>query len=244
MLLKAQLREVVGKKVQKLREQKLTPASVYGPSLKTTKNIVLNTRELKDLYKKVGYSALFDLEVEGEKPIKALFKEVQIDYFRREVLHASIYAVDMSKPIVTSIPVHFTGVSLAVKNNLGLLVTPMTAITVHCLPDNIPTEILVDISKLDNVGDSVFLKDIKLPAGVNAVGTHVMEQMVAAIASPQKTVEEEAAEAAPAEGEVAAEGEAGAEGAAAAEGAEGAVPAKGKGTEGAAAPAAKGADKK
>lgn len=231
MLLKAQLREVVGKKVKKLREQKMTPGSVYGPTQKLTKNIVLNTKELRDLYLKVGYSALFDLEIEGEKSIKVLFKEVQIDYLKRKILHAAIYAVDMAKPIVTTVPVHFTGTSLAVKNNLGLLVTPMSVIPVRCLPDDIPLEVLIDVNKLDNVGDSIFLKDIKLPAGVIPVGAHIMEQMVASIASPQKTVEEEAAEAAPAEGEAAAEGEVAAEGEAGAAPAEGAddkaAPAKG-----------------
>jgi hypothetical protein len=106
---------------------------------------------------------------------------------------------------------------MAVKNNLGLLVTPMSIVTVNCLPGNLPNEFIVDISKLDNVGDSIFLKDINLGEGVNLVGTHAKEQILASIASPQKAVEEEVA-ATPAEGETAA-----AEGDAAAGSAEGAA---------------------
>ncbi len=218
MLLKAEPREVVGKQVKTYRKNKQVPASVYGPST-PTQNLVVNDSEFRALFKDVGYSKLFNLEVTGAKPIKALMKEVQIDRLKHAVIHASIYAVDMAKAITTNIPVHIIGFSMAVKNNLGLLVTPMSSVAVSCLPENLPNELVVDISKLDNVGDSIFLKDLKIGEGVTLVGAHAKDFIVAAIASPQKSVEEEEAAAAPAavEGE-AAEGEA-------AEGAE-ATPAK------------------
>jgi hypothetical protein len=120
---------------------------------------------------------------------------------------------------------------MAVKNNLGLLVTPESSVTVTCLPEKLPSEYVIDIGKLDNVGDSIFLKDVALGDGVALIGVHAKELIIAAIASPQKSVEEEEAAAAPAavEGE-AVEGEA-AEGAAAP--AEGDAAAKGAPAKGA-----------
>lgn len=205
MVLKAQSREVVGKKVKNLRAQNMVPASVYGPK-QPSLNLALPKLDFIKLYKEVGYSNLFELEMPDGKKFNALLKEVQFDYLGNEVIHVSIYKVDMEQKIVTNIPLTFTGVSLAIKNNLGLLVTPVSTVEVTCLPGNIPSELVVDISKLDNVGDNIFLKDIDLGEGVELVGTHAKEIVVASIAAPQKTIEEETPVAAATE--VAAEGEA------------------------------------
>lgn len=204
MILKAQTRDVVGKQVKTLRAQKMVPASVYGPNL-PTRNLTVNEKELRSLFRDSGYSKLFDLEIAAEKPIKALLKEVQVDHMKGGLIHVSIYAVDMAKTITTSIPVRFEGVSLAVKNNLGLLVTAITNVMVSCLPDKLPKEIVVDINKLDNVGDAIFLKDLNLPAGVNLI-SHAKEAVVASIASPQKSIEEETPVTEAVEGAEAAEG--------------------------------------
>jgi large subunit ribosomal protein L25 len=208
MVLKAQSREVVGKKVKNLRAQNMVPASVYGPK-QPSLNLALPKLDFINLYKEVGYSHLFELEMPDGKKFQALLKEVQFDYLGNEVIHVSIYKVDMDQKIVTSIPLTFTGVSLAIKNNLGLLVTPVSTVEVTCLPGNIPSELVVDISKLDNVGDNIFLKDIDLGEGVELVGAHAKDLVIASIAAPQKTIEEETPtaaatdEAAPAEGEAA-----------------------------------------
>lgn len=205
MLLKAQTREIVGKQVKTLRAQKLVPASVYGPNI-ATKTIVVSDKDFRKLYKEVGYSSLFDLEIEGEKPFKALLKEIQVDRLKKSLIHASIYAVDMKKAINTEIPLRFEGVSLAVKNNLGLLVTSLSSLSISCLPADLPSEVVVDISSLDNVGDSIFVRDLKLSDTITLSGVS-KDAIVATIALPQKSIEEETPKTADA-GEAGAEAEA------------------------------------
>lgn len=205
MVLKAQSREVVGKKVKNLRAQNMVPASVYGPKQQSL-NLALPKLDFIKLYKEIGYSNLFELEMPDGKKFNALLKEVQFDYLGNEVIHVSIYKVDMEQKIVTNVPLTFTGVSLAIKNNLGLLVTPVSTVEITCLPGNIPSELVVDISNLDNVGDNIFLKDLDLGEGVELVGTHAKDIVIASIAAPQKTIEEETPAAATTE--AAAEGEA------------------------------------
>lgn len=214
MLLKAQKRELLGKKVSSLRKNKLIPAVSYSKGKEST-SLVISEKELLVVFKKIGYSSLFDLQVEEGKPEKALFKDVQIDYLRGKILHASIYLVDMANKITTTVPVRIEGISMAIKNNLGLLVTPLSAVTVHCLPENLPQELVVDISKLDNVGDSIFLKDMVFPEGVEVVASLSKDSIVAAIVTPQKAIEEEVAATTTVEGAEGVEG--------AAEGVEGAV---------------------
>jgi large subunit ribosomal protein L25 len=211
MVLKAQSREVVGKKVKNLRKQNLVPASVYGPKQPSI-NIAVDVKEFMELYKQVGYSSLFDLSLPDGKTVQALLKEVQFDYLGMDVMHVSIYKVDMEQKIMTHVPLTFVGVSLAVKNNLGLLVTPISTVEITCLPGKIPAELVVDISRLNDVGENLFLKDIKLPEGVEPVGAHAMDLVVAAIAAPQKSVEEETPAVATTTAEGEAEGETPAEG--------------------------------
>jgi large subunit ribosomal protein L25 len=190
MLLKAQKRELLGKKVSSLRRNKIIPAVAFAKG-KESISLVIAEKELLVVFKKIGYSSLFDLEIEEGKAQKALFKDVQIDYLRGKILHASIYLIDMASKITTLVPVRIEGISIAVKNNLGLLITPLSSVTVHCLPGNLPQELVVDISKLDNVGDSIFLKEMILPEGVEVAASQSKDSIVASIVTPQKAIEEE-----------------------------------------------------
>jgi large subunit ribosomal protein L25 len=205
MVLTAQKRELLGKRVKSLRSQKLIPAVAFSKGTESI-SLVVPEKDLLAIFKKIGYSSLFDLEIEGAKAQKVLFKEVQIDYVKQKILHASMYLVDMASKITTTIPVKIEGLSMAIKNNLGLLVTPLSQITVHCLPGNLPNELVVDISKFDNVGDSICIKDMVFPEGVEVISSISKESIVAAIITPQKASEEEVKT-----GETAVEGEAGAE---------------------------------
>jgi large subunit ribosomal protein L25 len=204
MLLKAQNRELLGKKVSSLRKVNSIPAAAYGSAEKSV-SLVIDEKELISAIKAVGHSALFDLEIEGQAARKALFKEIQFDYLKNKILHVSIFFVDMKKPITTTIPVRITGLSMAVKNNLGLLVNPISIVSVHCLPDDLPTEVVVDISGFNELGDSVTLGDLKFPEGVALASGQSADNIVAAIVTPQKAIEEEVKEVTPEEGEEGAE---------------------------------------
>src|SRR5256884_9567804 len=54
-----------------------------------------------------------------------------------------------------------------VKNFGGLLEQSLRALTIECLPRDLPDRITVDVSQL-NIGDSIHVRDIQLPSGVTA----------------------------------------------------------------------------
>jgi large subunit ribosomal protein L25 len=136
--------------------------------------------------------------------------------------------------------VESVGESVGVKTDGGVLEHVLFKIKVRALPKDLPEVIEVDVSAL-KIGDSIHLGDIKTPPGVELLGDkHLSVISVAApITEEQEAALLEAAEGAPALGEVEMikekkEGEEGEEGAAAAPAGKGAVPGK-------AAPAAAGA---
>jgi large subunit ribosomal protein L25 len=200
---------------RKLRAKGRIPAVCYSPGSGATA-IELDPKALDRLLHKssAGMNTLIDLSGGGLDGKVVLVKELQRDPVMGSLLHADLFAVDVDKPIEVKVPVRIVGTSLGVAFGGGILDFPLREVEVLCLPRAIPEELPIDVSALQ-VGDSIHVRDIPLPAGVELVSDP--ELSVVSVVLPSK--EEEAA---PVETVVAGEGaEAGAEGAApAAEGAE------------------------
>jgi large subunit ribosomal protein L25 len=65
------------------------------------------------------------------------------------------------------VPLGPTGTAVGVKTFGGLLEQSLRALAIECLPADLPDRITVDVSQL-NIGDSIHVRDIKLPSGVTA----------------------------------------------------------------------------
>jgi large subunit ribosomal protein L25 len=215
MKLTAEKRDITGKKVKHLREDKKIPASIYGPGREST-SLILNPREFREVFGKVGYNKLFDIEISGEgKPVKVLVKEVQHNPVTADIYHVSLYQMDMNKKLTVDVPITIIGVSPAVKSNIGFLVTLHESLPVVCLPADIPADITIDISNLENINDSISITDLTLPEGVEWDTSISESEVISRISPPQKEIVEEVpqeAEAVEGEGEEKEEGEAAPEG--------------------------------
>ncbi len=208
MKLKAQKREVVGKKSKNIRTMGFVPGSVFGPKREST-NLQVDKKELQQIFKKVGGNKFFDLEIEGEsKPSKVLIKEINIHPVTDEYMDVSFYQVAEDRKLNVEVPVIVNGEAPAVKQNLGFLITQFDAITVHCLPKDLPSSIEVDISNLNQPGDAITLDTVQLPEGVEWDSSVDPTSAVVYIASFQKEEVEEAPAETTSEGEEGATAEA------------------------------------
>jgi len=180
----------------------MTPGIVYGGT-EAPVSISLDHNALFHALKKEAFhSSILDLEVDG-KVEKVLLRDFQMHAYKQLVLHADFQRVDATHKIHVKVPLHFVNaeVSPAVKLSSGIISHVMTELDVSCLPAALPEFVEVDLSGMD-VGQSLHLKDIKLPEGVTAI-THGDENPTIATATvPAGKVE--AAEG----GDAAAEGEA------------------------------------
>ena len=95
----------------------------------------------------------------------SLIQEVQHHPVARDILHVDFQAVSMTEEITASVTVEAVGEADGVKNFGGLFEQSVRAISVRCLPQNLPEIITVDVSAL-KIGESIHIRDIKLPAGV------------------------------------------------------------------------------
>jgi large subunit ribosomal protein L25 len=164
-----------------------------------------------------GENILVELEIAGEKGSRmAMIQEIQHSPVGGDVLHVDFHAVSMDEKIEADVPLEPVGVANGVKNFGGLLEQSLRILEVECLPRDLPDKITVDVSGL-NIGDSIHVRDIQLPAGVAAktqpdltafsvVAPVVEEEPVAEVAEAaagpevikEKKEEGEAAAAAPA----------------------------------------------
>lgn len=187
--LNAKSRAVFGKKNEALRVAGQIPAVVYGGD-KETKHISLDQAEFKKILNQAGESTIISLELDEGKGQDVLIHEVQPDPLSDLPLHVDFFVVSQNKELEVAVPLVFDGVAPAVKDLGGSLVKVLRELEIRALPKNLPHDIKVDISSLKTLEDQILIKDLKLPAGVEAVADG--EEVVAAITEAGEEVTEEA----------------------------------------------------
>src|SRR5213080_2025497 len=167
--LKAEPRASVGRSaVRKLKAHGVIPAIIYGGKDKP-QPLQVSARDINAMMSHAsGENVLVELEIAGEKSNRtALVQEVQHSPVRGDILHIDFHAISMDETIQAEVPLEPIGVPNGVKNFGGLLEQSLRALTVECLPRDLPDKITVDVSGL-NIGDSIHVREIKLPDGVIA----------------------------------------------------------------------------
>lgn len=158
--LKAEKREVLGRKVKKLRREGILPANVYGKKVKS-QALQLPLTEFKKVFAEVGETGLVDLKTNGEaRPV--LIHNVQVDPVTDEPLHADFLQVDLKEKVAATVPLEFAGESPAEKREEGIVVHQMNEIEVEALPMDLPDHVTVDVSGLEKVDDAIHVKDLSI----------------------------------------------------------------------------------
>jgi large subunit ribosomal protein L25 len=102
---------------------------------------------------------LIDLEISGNKYV-ALLKDVQYHPVSDKVLHADFLQVLEKKPITVSMPVILEGTPIGVMNG-GRLVNKMRKLALKGLFNDIPENIVLDVSQL-KIGMGIQVKEVEL----------------------------------------------------------------------------------
>src|SRR5947207_5085999 len=167
--LKAEPRTEIGRSAaRRLKLRGIVPAVVYGGKEKS-QPLQVSSRDINRMLSHAsGENILVELEIAGQKaPRTALLQEVQHSPVGGDILHVDFHAISMTEKIQADVPLEPLGVATGVKNFGGLLDQNLRALPIECLPRDLPDKVTVDVSAL-NIGDSIHVRDIKLPSGVIA----------------------------------------------------------------------------
>lgn len=186
-ILKVEKRVLLGSKVKKLRRQGIIPANVFGHSVES-QAVQLSEVEFNRVYKQAGETSLIWIKIEGEdKERPTLVKGVTNNPVTGKKYHVDFHQVNLKEKVTANIPVEVMGEAQMVKDGLAVIDINIHEIEVEALPTDLPENIVFDISVLKEIGDSLKVSDVKVPAGVTVLTD--AEITVIALGAPQKEEE-------------------------------------------------------
>jgi large subunit ribosomal protein L25 len=169
------------------RRNGLVPGVLYGGDKDPVAIAVKSNEFRKALYtgKLLGHLVTLKYGAESQ-PVIA--KAVDMHPVTDEPWHFDLYRVDEHQQIKIEVTVHFANEDECpgLKRG-GSLSVVLHSVTVACMADQIPEEIVVDLAGLD-IGDAVRVGDLKLPGNVSAAMD--ADLVVASVAGAKVEVEE------------------------------------------------------
>jgi large subunit ribosomal protein L25 len=181
-------RKVVRKGVKALRREGQLPAVLYGRNFET-RPIMFDYRESSRVIQTLGSSTLVVIDL-GKESHYALVREKQRDVIKGNLLHVDFQVVSLTEKVHAEVSVELIGESPAVKDLGGLIIVNNEQLEVEALPRDLPDRIEVDISALKEIGDTIYVRDLKLEGEVTILAEE--DEPIVLITLP--SVEEEPAE--------------------------------------------------
>lgn len=176
-------------KLGELRNGGNIPAVFYGPKEESTP-ISISKKEFGKIWKEAGESVVVTLVGVGDDK-DALIHDVDLDPVSYTPRHADFYIMEKGKKVRVSVPLEFVGVSQAIKGLGGVLSKILHEVEVEAMPKNLPQNLEVDISKLEDFSSTIVAGDIVLSDGVELI-TDKNETVASASEAKEEEVEESA----------------------------------------------------
>ncbi|OGK17063.1 hypothetical protein A2690_04790 [Candidatus Roizmanbacteria bacterium RIFCSPHIGHO2_01_FULL_39_12b] len=153
--LNAHKRDILGKKVKKLRAEEKLPANIFGAGF-TSQSIWMELGEFKKIYKIAGVTQVVYVTID-KMEYPTIIDTVQKHPITHDLLHVNFKKVNLKQKIETEVPIQFVGESGAVEKKKGDMLTLKDTLLVRALPDAIPSQIEIDISILVEIDDEITL---------------------------------------------------------------------------------------
>ena len=187
-------RELLGKKLKKLRREGLVPGNIYGPGFTST-SVTSNLKEFLKVYAQAHETQVVQLELD-KKEIPVLIKSLQRHPVSDQLLHVDFRKIDLTQKILTDVPVKVINESVAVKEKGGVLLLQSDALSVEALPGDIPSSIEVDISTIKEIGGEIKVSDLSKSAKFE-FKTPLDKVVVSVVAHKEESVTPDTVSAAP-----------------------------------------------
>jgi large subunit ribosomal protein L25 len=156
-----------GRKANALRREGMIPAVLYGHQGTESTSLVLDAKTADTLVRQASINnTLVTVKIADQSwSGKALLREVQSHPWKNNLYHISFFSIAAQDSVQVTVPLHFVGEPVGVREDQGALDTVMTELQVNCPPESIPEAIEIDVSHL-HVGESIQVQELVLPKGV------------------------------------------------------------------------------
>lgn len=146
-------------------------------------------KEFDQVYREAGESSLFSLEL-GKETTPVLIRGVQRHPLSGEPIHVDFYQPRLDEKIKIMVPLHLEGEAPAVKDFEGTLIQNVHEVEVLALPQDLPSEIVVDVLGLKTLEDRILVENLQVDSKVEVLAE---KDWIVAQVVPAERVEEELA---------------------------------------------------
>jgi large subunit ribosomal protein L25 len=156
-------RKVGSKFAKSARLQGLIPVVLYGLD---QENEYYSLKKSDFIKQVLGHeSELFNVNIGSKHKLNTVIKDQVFDTLKNEYMHLDFMRVDAKVLLKVQVPIKFIGEPVGVKTGGGILTKTIDEVEVECLPENIPADIVVDVSKL-KLDEKIMVSDLKIPSDV------------------------------------------------------------------------------
>lgn len=148
---------------RKLRNNGYIPASISSKG-KESISVAVKADELRKGLATYGRYALFKLALEGEKPMTGMVMDIHYAPVTNNMLNVDLQQVSLNEEIRAELPIRIKGVEVLEHNKLMAL-RQLDTISVKGLPQDIPDEVIVDVSNVKGV-DNIIISQLEFPQGI------------------------------------------------------------------------------
>lgn len=182
----AESRSVAEEKAKHLRKDGWIPAVVYGQ--RDNQHLKIENLALSRALRSAGTTNLIELTINDSKRT-VLAKEIQVHPTRGELVHVDFYEVNMQEKLVVEASLVMAGVAGPEADGLGAATLTIHSVEIECLPDNLVSEIEVDMSLIETPDDVITVGNLIVSEGVTILSP--ADTIVAAFEYMRAEVEEE-----------------------------------------------------
>lgn len=161
-------REVTGKAVKHLRRDGTVPAVIHDHG-KPSLVVQADYATLAKVWQQAGKHHPVQLKA-GDKTFTALIKTADFDPRKHRLTHVVFNAVNANEKVEAEVPIHAhysEGNESSPAERAGLIVlSHLETVEVKAVPAKLPDFLEYDAEKLVEVGDSVTVADLNIPADI------------------------------------------------------------------------------
>lgn len=140
-------------------------ANITGKGLDSVA-IAIKKDEFHKAVKAAGRNGVFTLTVSDSQKYTAMLKEIHVETLKNQIQHLDFQIVSLSVKMKQDVAIKIIGTEMLEAKKL-LISSSADMIVVEGLPQDIPDEIVIDVSELE-ADQSIDFKDLKLPEGITA----------------------------------------------------------------------------
>lgn len=176
-------REILGKKVKKLRRDGVLPANLYGRGMDSVALQMPLQRARQMLYTH-GTNTLINVKVAGEQePRPVIVRDIKRHPVSGNVLHVDFYQVDLTRTLKAFVSITLIDDAPAVTVHGGILLQGIDSVQLEALPSDMPDHLEISVAGLEEIDDQVTVAALVVGAGVTILSDE--DQMVARVTRPR-----------------------------------------------------------